>query len=122
MRSKRQMAAIMEKKNMTPVQGMFLSVFDDKTAISMNYLAHLMGCDASNITGLVDRLDSQGIIERVADPKDRRIKLIKLSEKGRKYRKNMLESLSEAEAADMQKLTTAEQEQLKRIIDKLIAD
>ena len=43
---------------------------------SMAKLAEAMGCDASNITGLVDRLEAKGLVARTADARDRRVKLI----------------------------------------------
>jgi DNA-binding MarR family transcriptional regulator len=43
---------------------------------SMVKLAESMGCDASNITGLVDRLEAKGLVVRAADSGDRRVKRI----------------------------------------------
>lgn len=43
---------------------------------SMRELAEHMGCDASNITGLVDRLEAKALVVRTADPGDRRVKRI----------------------------------------------
>lgn len=43
---------------------------------SMRELAERMGCDASNITGIVDRLEGKSLVARAADPADRRIKRI----------------------------------------------
>lgn len=121
MHSKRHMAEIMESRRMTPVQGMLLTLFDDKNGRSMNELSVLMGCDASNITGLIDRLDSQGLVERVVDPTDRRVKLIRLSPQGTECRNIMLEELDKAGTVDLQKLSTDEQEIFIKIIDKLTA-
>jgi MarR family transcriptional regulator, organic hydroperoxide resistance regulator len=122
MRSKRHMAEIMEKRKMTPVQGMLLTLFDDQNGRSMNELSVLMGCDASNVTGLIDRLDSQGLIERVVDPNDRRVKLIRLSDKGFECRAAMLEHLRDAEVVDMQKLTPQERESFIKVVDKLTSE
>ena len=44
--------------------------------LSMRRLAEQMGCDASNITGIVDRLEAKGLVERVVLPSDRRVKSI----------------------------------------------
>lgn len=35
-----------------------------------------MGCDASNITGIVDRLEAKDLVVRSADKSDRRVKRI----------------------------------------------
>ena len=42
--------------------------------MSMRQFAELMGCDASNVTGIVDRLEAKGLVVRTADPDDRRVK------------------------------------------------
>lgn len=48
----------------------------------MSRLAVGMHCEPSNITGLVDRLEKRGLVERLADPQDRRVKLIAPTEAG----------------------------------------
>ncbi len=120
--SKRHMAEIMEKRQMTPMQGMLLALFDARRGRSMQELSVLLGCDASNVTGLVDRLEAQGLVARMTDPTDRRVKLICLSDKGCKCRDSMLEALRQSEAADLQKLSRQEQADLVKIIDKLTSE
>jgi DNA-binding MarR family transcriptional regulator len=41
----------------------------------MRRIAQRLKCEPSNVTGIVDRLEAQGLAERQADPADRRIKL-----------------------------------------------
>ncbi|AEV86988.1 transcriptional regulator slyA [Actinoplanes sp. SE50] len=43
---------------------------------SMRALAKQLSCDASNVTGLVDRLERRGLVRRDVAPTDRRIKII----------------------------------------------
>jgi DNA-binding MarR family transcriptional regulator len=50
---------------------------------SMATLAARMGCDASNITGLVDRLETKGLVVRTADDGDRRVKRIRWTAEGK---------------------------------------
>lgn len=119
MHSKHQIVDIMEQRQMTPVQGMLLMLFEPGQGRSMQELSRQMSCDASNMTGLIDRLASQQLIERTADPKDRRVKVIQLSQKGLVCKREILESLQKAEAADMQRLTLEEREAFVRIVTKL---
>jgi DNA-binding MarR family transcriptional regulator len=42
-------------------------------------LARSLHCHDSNVTGLVDRLEQRGLIERQSNPNDRRVKLIALT-------------------------------------------
>jgi DNA-binding MarR family transcriptional regulator len=54
-----------------------------KAPLSMGELAELLYCDASNVTGIVDRLESRGLVERTPDPNDRRVKRLVLTQQGR---------------------------------------
>lgn len=98
----------MDANGLTPIQGLLLIMLDPKKGKSMNHLSSLMVCDASNITGLVDRLEGRGLIERHTDPQDRRVKVINLSPAGTAMRDKLLDELQEAETVDMQKLTDDE--------------
>ncbi|MGI5373250.1 MarR family winged helix-turn-helix transcriptional regulator [Streptomyces sp. CA-251387] len=51
--------------------------------LPMRALAGRLACDASNITGLVDRLEARGLVSRQADAADRRIKNVVATEEGR---------------------------------------
>ncbi|MDL2363004.1 MAG: MarR family transcriptional regulator [Patescibacteria group bacterium] len=122
MRSKQHMAVIMEQHQMTPIQGILLVLFEPAEGRTMQELSSMMACDASNTTGLIDRLDTHGLIERTVDPNDRRVKVISLSDKGFALRAKVLEAISKNEAADMQRLTNIEQEQLAKLLSKLLKD
>ena len=49
----------------------------------MSKLAYVLRCEPSTVTGLVDRLEKNGLVDRHADPQDRRVKLIAPTEAGR---------------------------------------
>jgi DNA-binding MarR family transcriptional regulator len=51
--------------------------------LSMSRLAEVQGISLSNATGLVDRLDERGLIDRVRVPDDRRVVMVRVSEQGR---------------------------------------
>ncbi|GHC97922.1 MarR family transcriptional regulator [Streptomyces violarus] len=51
--------------------------------LPMRALAGRLACDASNITGLVDRLEARGLVSRHADAADRRIKNVVATAEGR---------------------------------------
>lgn len=118
MRSKRHLAAICEKYELTPVQGILLIMFDNDTK-SMQGISICMGCDASNATGLIDRLDSHGLIERTPGENDRRIKMIKLSAKGLELRQCILDELAKREVVDFDGLTNDEIATFRKVIDRL---
>jgi DNA-binding MarR family transcriptional regulator len=54
--------------------------------VTMRAFAEELSCDPSNVTGLVDRAERLGLVERVPDPSDRRVRILKLTAKGRNLR------------------------------------
>ena len=58
--------------------------------MAMNEVAGRMHCDASNLTGIVDRLESRGLIQRQTRAGDRRVKELVLTEKGRHVRSEVV--------------------------------
>jgi DNA-binding MarR family transcriptional regulator len=56
----------------------------------MRALADTWRCDASTVTWIVDRLEKQGMVERHAHPTDRRVKVVALSERGRRLREELV--------------------------------
>jgi len=56
---------------------------DAETAVTLGCLAEDQSCARSNITQLVDRLEAEGLVRRVADPEDRRSVLAALTDLGR---------------------------------------
>jgi DNA-binding MarR family transcriptional regulator len=52
----------------------------------MRSVADQLKCDPSNVTGLIDRIEARGLVERAADPADRRVRLLALTDRGRRVR------------------------------------
>src|SRR5690242_6173427 len=60
----------------------------------MRRIAQKLKCEPSNVTGIVDRLETRGLVERRPDPADRRVKLAAPTEKGIDTARQLRESLS----------------------------
>jgi DNA-binding MarR family transcriptional regulator len=54
--------------------------------LSMKAVADRMHCDASNLTGIVDRLEARGLVVRRSHPTDRRVKELVLTDAGERLR------------------------------------
>jgi DNA-binding MarR family transcriptional regulator len=67
-------------QGLTFMQGKMLSLL--RRPMPMRRLAELMGCDASNVTGIVDRLEARGLVRRESDPDDRRVKNVAVTDEG----------------------------------------
>jgi DNA-binding MarR family transcriptional regulator len=58
-------------------------------ARSQRELADCMHVDASNVTDIVDRLESRGLALRTVDPADRRVRRIVLTPEGEELQRNL---------------------------------
>jgi DNA-binding MarR family transcriptional regulator len=76
--------------DLTPVQGLALRTLDPEAPLAMSALADTLACDASNVTGVVDKLEARGLIARQGDENDRRVKMLVVTEKGRAVRRQLL--------------------------------
>ncbi|MFF3617456.1 MarR family winged helix-turn-helix transcriptional regulator [Streptomyces sp. NPDC002580] len=68
-------------ENLTASQGKTLNVLRRGPA-SMSALATTLTCDASNMTGIIDRLEKRALVRREPRPSDRRVKDVVLTEEG----------------------------------------
>lgn len=84
---------------LTPTQGLALRLLDPRTPMAMNALADNLVCDASNVTGVVDKLEGRGLIERKPAETDRRVKMLAVTEKGRELRKKLFAEAARPPAA-----------------------
>ncbi|WP_369197219.1 MarR family winged helix-turn-helix transcriptional regulator [Streptomyces djakartensis] len=61
--------------------------------LPMRRLAQRLKCEPSNVTGIVDRLEARGLVERQPDPADRRVKVAAATPEGRRVARSLRESL-----------------------------
>ena len=81
------------KHRLSPNDAKTLCMMDASVAKPMRALADACSTDASNATWVVDRLESQGLVERRSVPGDRRVKLVGLTPKGAKIRAAIMEAM-----------------------------
>lgn len=90
-------SALCEELDLTPAQGMALKSLD--RPLPMSTLADALACDASNVTGIVDKLESRGLIARRGADHDRRVKMLCVTDLGRSLRDRLVRRLLEPPAA-----------------------
>ena len=86
---------------------------------SQNQLGRLIYLDAATIKGVVDRLKLRKFITTQADPGDRRLRAITLTEHGRAVTKAATELASLITAQTLTPLTAEEQRTIVRLLKKL---
>ena len=89
-------------------------------AAPMRSLADHLRCDASNVTGIADRLQARGLVRRAARDGDRRGKLLALTDEGRKLRGSLEEAMLTASPV-MVSLTGKERQVLRGLLAKASA-
>lgn len=111
--------AIAAQHGLTPAQCHALRLLKPGRPLAMGRLAAGLACDASNITGIVDRLETRGLIERHSAPCDRRIKEIALTPAGIEVRAKILQGLAEPPEA-IARLTVDDHRALCAILRKVL--
>lgn len=119
--AKQHIAVIGSDYELTPIQTITLLLIDERVPRPMKNLCQLFHCDASNITGIVDGLETKGLVSRQNDMNDRRIKVLKLELAGRKLQSTIIERLTSMDDTLFASLEQAERRELTRLISKLSA-
>ncbi|MEU4994937.1 MarR family transcriptional regulator [Streptomyces sp. NPDC021622] len=89
--------------------------------VPMRRIAQKLKCEPSNITGIVDRLEARGLVERRPDPADRRVKLAAPTDEGRQVARSLRESLSFAREP-LAELTHEERLSLRGLLRRMIGE
>jgi MarR family transcriptional regulator, organic hydroperoxide resistance regulator len=115
------LTARLAELDLTPVQAHALRRLDPEQPLAMSALAEALYCHASNVTGIVDRLESRGLVERTPGTDDRRVKTLVLTREGAEARAQVIELLSEPPPA-LAALPAADQQALLDILRRALAD
>lgn len=91
---KQQIVLVAEMHGLTTPQVFTLYATYRRGELAMGEIAEMLHCDASNVTGIVDRLVSNDWAIRSEHPDDRRIKTVRLTVKGERFTKSLLPVLS----------------------------
>ncbi|MFI9718433.1 MarR family winged helix-turn-helix transcriptional regulator [Streptomyces sp. NPDC052396] len=74
--------AVAAQHSLTGAQARLLALLS-RESLPMRKIAERLKCEPSNVTGIVDRLESRGLVERHPAADDRRVKLAAVTEAGR---------------------------------------
>ena len=113
--TRRAFEQVAARLDLTPVQARALLALE--SASPMRSLAGHLRCDASNVTGLADRLEKRGLVTRASRDGDRRVKLLALTDDGRRLRSALQDAVL-ASSPVMVALDATEREQLRALLAK----
>ena len=93
---RRRWRELLEPWDLTPSQSRALRVLGDRDATRVSDLADSLRIAPRSATEVADGLEARGLVERAADPADRRAVLLRLTDAGRAIR----DEVAVARAAD----------------------
>jgi DNA-binding MarR family transcriptional regulator len=83
-----------------------LNLVESHGEMAMSRLAEMLDVSLSNATGLIDRIEERGFVERMRVPTDRRMVLVRLTPAGRQM---------------LDEIETIREQTLRRVLDQLDA-
>ncbi|MGC3936211.1 MarR family winged helix-turn-helix transcriptional regulator [Roseobacter sp. EG26] len=107
-------------KGLTPTQFAALARLNEHGAISQNRLGRLTAMDSATIKGVVERLKAKGLVLSRSDLKDRRMRLVELSDKGRAVFETELVAALHARTETLAPLTEEEAKTFEALLSKLV--
>jgi MarR family transcriptional regulator, organic hydroperoxide resistance regulator len=106
---------------LSPAQCHVLHLIEPDRPIPMGRVAEALACDASNVTGLIDRLESRGLVCRRPSAEDRRVKVLELTPAGARLRSNVLRRFNEPPGT-LNRLSAEEQRILVKMLKRLLGE
>ncbi|MFJ2666555.1 MarR family winged helix-turn-helix transcriptional regulator [Nocardia fluminea] len=104
-------------ENLTASQGKTLTVLR-RRPVSMRALAEIMACDASNITGIINRLEKRDLVRREASASDRRVTHLVITPEGERVT-DTIRAKMHATQAGLNTLSDRERESLFSLLERV---
>lgn len=89
--------------------------------LPMRRIARTLRCEPSNVTGIVDRLEARGLVERRPDPTDRRVRVAATTRQGTRTAHELRESLDFAREP-LAGLSRAERTMLRDLLGRMLGE
>ena len=105
--------------DLSAIQARTLLCIDPDEPSTMSEVAQELGCGPSNITGVIDKLEARGLVERRRRTGDRRIKTVAMTRKGVALRKRLTTRLAQP-APWMVALSAEDQRNLVAILRRAL--
>jgi DNA-binding MarR family transcriptional regulator len=112
------MLDIQAEYGLKPPQFFALQALDEP--VPMSSVANVLRCDRSAVTWITDRLEERGYVERLAAPRDRRVKLLALTDEGRRVRDEIRARLAVPPEA-LTRLSRTDQRAMRDLLRKALA-
>lgn len=102
--------------HLTAVQGMVVRFLHDEDRLTSSELGRKTDLDSATLTGVLDRLEAGGFIERRQNPEDRRSIRIHLTDKGRVAGETVSRLMEEANEEFLREFNASEEVALRSLL------
>jgi DNA-binding MarR family transcriptional regulator len=79
--------------NKTEIKTLFLIKI--REGLPMSYYSNIIGVENGSFTTIIDNIEEQGLVQRTEDPKDKRKKVLFLTEKGKNISRKIINQYDE---------------------------
>jgi len=109
-----------EAHGVTPVQYAGLQAVRRSPGIDQRTLARSIGLDTSTVAGVIDRLESRGLMVRNSSPDDRRVRLLSLTDEGLALLDEIQPAMMRAQQRILEPLSRKDQQEFMRMIRSVV--
>ncbi|NLO20443.1 MAG: MarR family transcriptional regulator [Syntrophomonadaceae bacterium] len=106
----------------TPGQYAILSCLWEEDSQTPRQLAERLSLDSSSITGILDRVEQKGLIQRQAVPRDRRALQVVLTDKGQALKEPVKQAILDANKKVLKRFEDQESENLRKYLHILTSN
>jgi DNA-binding MarR family transcriptional regulator len=110
---------VLETHGLTMWGYVVLLALDRSSMRTQAALASAIGADKSRIIGTLDELQDNGYIERRPDPDDRRVRLLAITDAGRRVKDTAQAEIQQGEERWLGELTADERRVFLRVLERL---
>jgi DNA-binding MarR family transcriptional regulator len=105
--------------NITGPQGMIIGILMRHRKMKISELSEKMGLTSSTVSGIVDRLEKQGMVKRERSSDDRRVVYVNIDEEFRKKSKEVFKKVEDKFRDMMNKATEEEHDEIVKGLNTL---
>ena len=109
-----------EAFGITPVQYAALQTVGNSPHVDQRTLARNIGLDTSTIAGVIDRLESRGLLIRSASSEDRRVRQLTLTDASRQLLAEVAPAMLKAQQLILEPLSDEEQAVFGKLLRRLV--
>jgi DNA-binding MarR family transcriptional regulator len=102
---------------LTPSQFFVLDTLWSQDGVSIGELGEQVALDTSTLTGILDRLERNGLVERHQNPADRRSVLVILTDRARELEPQVMPVVKELDVSLRHPFSSADMSVFERLLD-----